>query len=46
MDRQICLITGANSGIGRAAAYDFAQLGKHVILVCRDKTKGKKPIMN
>lgn len=31
------LITGANSGIGKAAAYQFAKKGEQVIMVCRNQ---------
>lgn len=35
-----CLITGANSGIGRSAAKQIAQKGYRVLLVCRSLDKG------
>jgi NAD(P)-dependent dehydrogenase (short-subunit alcohol dehydrogenase family) len=35
-----CLITGANSGIGRCAARQIAQKGYRVLLVCRSRDKG------
>ena len=35
------LITGANSGIGRAAAEQLGRLNARVILACRDKTKAE-----
>lgn len=38
MDRKICLITGASSGIGKAAAVQIAQKGYHVILACTQIT--------
>jgi NAD(P)-dependent dehydrogenase (short-subunit alcohol dehydrogenase family) len=34
------LITGANSGIGYAAALELARNGAHVVLACRDSAKG------
>lgn len=44
MDKKICLITGANSGIGKAAAIQIAEEGYHVILACRNKDKGEKAL--
>ena len=35
------LITGANSGIGYHAALELARKGAHVLLACRDKTRGE-----
>ena len=37
---RICMVTGANRGIGRATAQGLANLGATVILVCRDQIKG------
>jgi NAD(P)-dependent dehydrogenase (short-subunit alcohol dehydrogenase family) len=38
------LITGGTSGIGRAAANKFAQLGVHVLVVGRNAERGEKTI--
>ncbi|MFW9993881.1 MAG: SDR family oxidoreductase [Candidatus Odinarchaeota archaeon] len=42
MEERICMITGANSGIGKATATELARKGARVIMVCRDEEKGKK----
>src|SRR5215469_4018316 len=41
MQGKVCLITGANSGLGKATALGLASLGALVILVCRDKQRGE-----
>ncbi len=41
MNKKICLITGANAGIGKAAAIQIAQQGHHVIMACRNLQKGE-----
>ncbi len=41
MNKKICLITGANAGIGKAAAIQIAQQGHHVVMACRNPQKGE-----
>jgi len=38
------IITGANSGIGKAAAIQLAQLGANVIMACRSLDRGQKAL--
>lgn len=39
-EKKICLITGANAGIGKAAAVQIAEAGYRVIIGCRNKERG------
>lgn len=41
MKQRICLITGANSGIGKASAIQIAEKGYRVIIACRNRTRGE-----
>lgn len=39
-----CLVTGANSGIGRATALHLADLGAEVWLLCRNQARGEEAL--
>lgn len=41
MQGKICLVTGANSGIGKATTLGLARMGATVIMVCRDAARGE-----
>jgi NAD(P)-dependent dehydrogenase (short-subunit alcohol dehydrogenase family) len=41
MDGKVCLVTGANSGIGKAAALALARSGATVVMACRDRARGE-----
>ena len=41
MRGKTCVITGANTGIGKAAATVLAALGAHIVMVCRNRERGE-----
>jgi NAD(P)-dependent dehydrogenase (short-subunit alcohol dehydrogenase family) len=41
MAGKICMITGANSGIGLVTARELADRGAALVLVCRDRARGE-----
>jgi NAD(P)-dependent dehydrogenase (short-subunit alcohol dehydrogenase family) len=45
MTGKVCLITGGNSRIGKAAALALAKLNSSVVIVSRDKDKGEATII-
>ncbi|MFX1569632.1 MAG: SDR family oxidoreductase [Promethearchaeota archaeon] len=44
LNGKICMITGANSGIGKATAIGLAKRGASLVLVCRDQTRAENAI--
>jgi NAD(P)-dependent dehydrogenase (short-subunit alcohol dehydrogenase family) len=41
MNNKVCMITGANAGIGRATALGLAKMGATVVMVCRNPDRGE-----
>jgi NAD(P)-dependent dehydrogenase (short-subunit alcohol dehydrogenase family) len=41
MKGKICIVTGANSGLGRASALALAQMGANVVMLCRNRERGE-----
>jgi NAD(P)-dependent dehydrogenase (short-subunit alcohol dehydrogenase family) len=41
MSGKICIVTGANSGIGKETALGLAQMGARVVMACRNAKKGE-----
>lgn len=41
LNNKVCLITGANSGIGKATAKDLARRGCYIVMLCRNEQKAE-----
>lgn len=39
---KICIVTGANSGIGKVTALELARKGAQVVMICRSRSKGEQ----
>jgi len=44
MTGRVCLVTGANAGIGRATALGLARAGATVVALCRDRARGEETV--
>ena len=45
MKDKIVIVTGANAGIGKATALKLAEMGAHVVMVCRNMKKAEKEFL-
>jgi len=44
MKGKICMITGANSGIGKTTAIGLAKMGATIVMICRNKERGEQAL--
>jgi NAD(P)-dependent dehydrogenase (short-subunit alcohol dehydrogenase family) len=44
MTGKTCLVTGANSGIGKVTARRLAEMGGRVVMVCRSRERGQRAL--
>ncbi len=44
MKEKTCVVTGGNSGIGKAVAMALARMGQRVVIVSRDAARGEKAL--
>ena len=44
MRGKVCMVTGANAGIGRATALGLAKTGATVVMVCRNRDRGQEAL--
>lgn len=42
LTNKLCVVTGANSGIGKETARAFAQQQAYVVMICRNKQRAQK----
>ncbi len=41
MDGKVCIVTGANSGVGFETSIQLAKHGAHLVMICRNKQRGE-----
>ena len=46
LSNKTIIVTGANSGIGKAASIQLAKLGAHVVMMCRNKERGEQAVQD
>ena len=44
MEKKIAVVTGGNSGMGKATVAALADRGFHVVMLCRSKSRGEKAL--
>jgi len=46
LNNKTIIVTGANSGIGKEASLQLAQLGANVVMMCRNKERGEQALQD
>jgi NAD(P)-dependent dehydrogenase (short-subunit alcohol dehydrogenase family) len=46
LSNKTVIVTGANSGIGKAASIQLAQIGARVVMLCRSKERGEQAMQD
>ncbi len=46
MEGNVCIVTGANSGIGKATAMGLAKNQATLVILCRDKARGEEALQD
>ena len=46
LEGKVIMITGANSGIGKAASIQLAELGAYVVMMCRSRERGEQAVQD
>jgi retinol dehydrogenase-13 len=46
LSNKTILITGANSGIGKAASIQLAGMGAYVVMMCRNRERGEQALQD
>ena len=46
MTGKVCIVTGANSGIGKAICVGLARMGATTVMACRDKERGENALLD
>ena len=46
LEGKIAIVTGANSGMGKATVAALADMGATVIMMCRDKKRGRDAFLD
>ncbi|MFW9971632.1 MAG: SDR family oxidoreductase [Candidatus Odinarchaeota archaeon] len=44
LSNRTCIISGANSGIGKATAFGLAKMGASIVMLCRNEEKGNNAL--
>jgi NAD(P)-dependent dehydrogenase (short-subunit alcohol dehydrogenase family) len=46
LEGKVIIVTGANSGIGKAASVQLAKLGAYVVMMCRSRERGEQALQD